>query len=113
MGRERLRQRLPLAQQPCDLLLGRLALGGDHAYPLAIGVERRIAERRADLREPSLERADLALDLLHTPPQLAHLSARPRLGRLWRLSRRATAFERLRGSDGGGGGGGIERTHRG
>src|SRR3990170_2507358 len=74
MRGERLRDLLPLAQEPGHPLLGPLALGGDRAHPLAVGVERRVAERRADLGQALLERVDLALDLLEPPPQLAHLA---------------------------------------
>src|SRR3990167_5590318 len=76
MGGERLGQRVPVAQEPGLLLLGALALGGGRAGARAVRVERRVAERPADLGQALLERVDLALDLLQPPPELAHLGRR-------------------------------------
>src|SRR5436309_6483829 len=77
MRGERGRQLFPLAHEPHHLLLGVLALLGRRADLLAVRVERRIAETLADLHEPRLERVDLALDVLETPPQLPHLLRHP------------------------------------
>src|SRR5207249_315633 len=77
MRGERGRQLFPLAHEPHHLLLGVLALRGRRADLLAVRVERRIAETLADLHEPRLERVDLALDVLETPPQLPHLLRHP------------------------------------
>src|SRR3989442_4551445 len=95
MRRERGRQLLPLAHEPHHLLLGVLALRGGRADALAVGVERRIAEPLADLRESRLERVNLALDLAEPPPQLPHLLRHP--CRLPRLSRRGRGLGRRGG----------------
>src|SRR5262249_56769765 len=75
-------QLLPLAHEPRHLLLGALALRGDRAHALAVGVEGRIAQPFADLGQPRLERVDLALHVFQAPPQLAYvlgdLSGAPR-----------------------------------
>src|SRR3989454_4942688 len=64
MGRERCRQLLPLVHEPGDPLLRAAALGRDGARARAVGIERGITERHAELPEPPLERVDLLLYLL-------------------------------------------------
>src|SRR3989442_4928166 len=98
MARERRRELLPLVHEPRDPLLGAPPFRRDGPRPLAIGVERGIAERRADLPEPRLERVDLRLHLLQALPQRAHLSRH--LALLWLrsgCSRRADVAYRRAG----------------
>src|SRR3989442_1322346 len=67
---------LPLAHQPADLLLGRLALTRDLAPAVAGGVQPGVGQQVADLGDALPERVDLPLELLHAPLQLAHLGRR-------------------------------------
>src|SRR2546425_12934629 len=76
MRGERGGQLLPLAHEPRHLLLRTLALGSGFADALAVRVEGRVTEPRAELRESSLERVNLSLDLLQPPPQLTHVLRR-------------------------------------
>src|SRR5438034_1156700 len=101
MRGERGGQLLPLAHEPRHLLLRTLALGGGFADALAVRVEGRVTEPRAELRESSLERVNLSLDLLQPPPQLAHL-ARGEVevvGRLVQTEERRGPHEHLRQRD--------------
>src|SRR5262250_3701725 len=94
MRGQRRRQLLPLAHEPCHLLLGGLALGGHGAHPLAVGVERRVAEALADLGQAGLERMDLTLDVLETPAQLPYVLCD--LAAVLRRLRAVCAWSRLR-----------------
>src|SRR5919201_5052337 len=93
---------LPLAHQARQLLYGLVALEGDGANAVAVGVEARIAERAADLLDPALETVDPALDLLDARLQRADLRGRlsthdPRDGgRRCRARRRARRTDRPR-----------------
>jgi len=70
MGCERGGQRFPLAHEPRHLLLGTLALVRCGANALAVRIEGRIAQPRADLGELRLERVNLPL----TSPSLLRSS---------------------------------------
>src|SRR5262245_23418324 len=76
MARERGGKRLPLAHQARQLLYGLVALERDRAHAIAVGVESRVAERPADLLDPTFELLDLALDVLDAATQVAQLRRR-------------------------------------
>src|SRR3989304_1767462 len=107
MGRERGRELLPLVQEPPDLLLGGLPLGGHRAHALTVRIERGLARGPPDLGEPRLERVDLLLPPLEPFPQFPQLGRRaPRATRGFLAGRPRRPIGAPRGRGGGGGGAG-------
>ena len=78
MGGQRLGERLPLVEEPRHLLFRLLPLERDGPDALAVGVERRIGQRPPQILEPGLDRVNLGLEGVETPPALAHGGIDPR-----------------------------------
>src|SRR5262245_41441343 len=90
MSGQGLGERLPLVQEPRDLLFRLLALERDGAGALAVGVEGGIGQRPTEILEPRLHRVNFGFEGVEPPPALAdgRIDAAalpgPAVGRRWR-----------------------------